>query len=120
VGVAVRTLFILNDPPYGSERGYNALRLAASLATREGEQVWLFLMGDAVSGAKTGQEVPRGYYNVEAMLRLILSYGGTIGLCGTCASARGLGDADFADGVQRGTLQTLTDWVQQVDRVLTY
>jgi uncharacterized protein involved in oxidation of intracellular sulfur len=116
----VRTLFILNDPPYGSERGYNALRLAASLATREGEQVWLFLMGDAVSGAKGGQEVPRGYYNVEAMLRLVLSYGGTVGLCGTCGDARGLGGAEFVEGVQRCSLQTLTDWVQQMDRVITY
>ena len=26
-----RTLFVLNDPPYGTERSYNALRLAGSL-----------------------------------------------------------------------------------------
>jgi hypothetical protein len=31
------TLFILNDPPYGTERCYNALRLAGALAGREGE-----------------------------------------------------------------------------------
>ena len=34
-----KTLFILNDPPYGTERSYNALRLAGSLSKREGEQV---------------------------------------------------------------------------------
>ena len=34
-----KTLFILNDPPYGTERDYNALRLAASVAARKGEQV---------------------------------------------------------------------------------
>lgn len=38
-----KTLFILNDPPYGTERNYNALRLAGSLAKREGEQVKGFL-----------------------------------------------------------------------------
>jgi sulfur relay (sulfurtransferase) complex TusBCD TusD component (DsrE family) len=43
-----------------------------------------------------------------------------VGLCGTCAEARGLGDPEFVDGIQRCTLQTLTDWLQQVDRVLTY
>lgn len=32
-----KTLFILSDPPYGTERTYNALRLAISLARREGE-----------------------------------------------------------------------------------
>lgn len=29
-------LFILNDPPYGTERSYNALRLGLSLRKREG------------------------------------------------------------------------------------
>jgi len=116
----VRTLFILNDPPYGSERCYNALRLAASLATREGEQVWVYLMGDAGSGAKAGQEVPKGYYNIEAMLRLILSYGGTVGACGTCLEARGLAESELIDGVQKCTLQVLTDWVQEADRVLPF
>ncbi len=34
-----QTLFILNDPPYGTERCYNALRLARSLSKAEGEAV---------------------------------------------------------------------------------
>jgi uncharacterized protein involved in oxidation of intracellular sulfur len=31
-----RTLFILNDPPYGTERSNSALRLAGALSRREG------------------------------------------------------------------------------------
>jgi uncharacterized protein involved in oxidation of intracellular sulfur len=115
----VRTLFILNDPPYGNERSYDALRLAASLATREEEQVWIYLMGDAGSGAKAGQEVPRGY-NFESMLRLILSYGGTIGVCGTCIEARGISESELIEGVQKSSLQVLTDWVQEADRILPF
>ena len=60
-----RLLFILNDPPYGSERSYNGLRLAGAVARREGQQVKLFLIGDAASCAKAEQRVPVGYYNVE-------------------------------------------------------
>jgi uncharacterized protein involved in oxidation of intracellular sulfur len=116
----MRTLFIINDPPYGSERSYNALRLAASLATREGEEVWLYLMGDATTGAKAGQSVPKGYYNVESVLKLLLSYGGSVGACGTCLDARGLAEGDLLEGVKTCTLQTLTDWVQQADRTLTF
>lgn len=116
----MRTLFIVNDAPYGNERSYNALRLAASLATREDEEVWVYLMGDATSGAKSGQTVAKGYYNFEALLRLILSYGGAVGACGTCLEARGLGQGDLLEGIQACTLQTLTDWTQQVDRVLTF
>jgi uncharacterized protein involved in oxidation of intracellular sulfur len=55
------TLFILNDAPYGNERAYNALRLAVAVAGREGQQVRLFLMADAVTCAKGGQKVPEGY-----------------------------------------------------------
>ncbi len=51
-------LFILNDPPYGTERSYNALRLAGSLAKRKGQPVRVFLLGDAASCAKRGQKVP--------------------------------------------------------------
>jgi hypothetical protein len=58
------TLFVLNDAPYGVERSYNGLRLGGSLAKRDGEQVWLFLVGDAVACAKAGQKVPEGYYNL--------------------------------------------------------
>jgi len=56
----MNTLIILNDPPYGSERSYNGLRLASALAKRESEVVRVFLMGDAAACAKGGQKVPQG------------------------------------------------------------
>lgn len=55
-----KTLFILNDAPYGTERSYNALRLAGSLSKREGEEVKIFLIGDASACAKAHQKVPQG------------------------------------------------------------
>lgn len=54
----MKTLFIFNDPPYGSERSYNGLRLARALAKQPDQQVKAFLMGDAVACAKAGQKVP--------------------------------------------------------------
>jgi uncharacterized protein involved in oxidation of intracellular sulfur len=79
-----KTLFILNDAPYGTERSYNALRLAGALSKREGEEVKLFLIGDAASCAKAHQKVPQGYYNVEVMLRGAAKHRAEIGVCGTC------------------------------------
>ncbi len=73
-------LFILNDAPYGNERAYNALRLAAVLAGQEGQQLRLFLMADAVACAKTGQKVPEGYYNIQLMLGKVIR-NGEVGLC---------------------------------------
>jgi sulfur relay (sulfurtransferase) complex TusBCD TusD component (DsrE family) len=43
-------LFIVNDPPYGRERVYSALRLAHALIKREPSmQVTIFLMGFAIA-----------------------------------------------------------------------
>ena len=47
-------LFILNDPPYGTERSYNGLRLASALAKTEGTAITVFLIGDAASCAASG------------------------------------------------------------------
>lgn len=113
----MKTLFILNDAPYGSERSYNALRLAKALSRREGQAVKLFLMGDAVACAKAGQKVPAGYYNAADMVRMVES---DVGLCGTCMDARGLRDEELVPGARRGTLQLLAEWTAEADKVLVF
>jgi uncharacterized protein involved in oxidation of intracellular sulfur len=115
-----KTLFILNDPPYGTERSYNGLRLAGSLSTREGEQVKVFLMGDAAGCAKKDQKVPQGYYNTEVMLRNVGRHGGEIGVCGTCMDARGIADPELTDPAHRSSLEELTDWVQWAGRTVVF
>jgi len=115
-----KTLFILNDPPYGTERSYNALRIAGALSKREGEQVKVFLIGDAASCAKKDQKVPQGYYNLEVMLRNVGRHGGEIGVCGTCMDARGIMDPELTDTTHRSSLEELTNWAQWADRVLVF
>lgn len=113
----MNTLFILNDGPYGSERSYNGLRLARTLAKEEGQSVRVFLMGDAVICAQSGQKVPAGYYNAGDMVRMV---GGDIGLCGTCMEARGMRDDQLVTGAQRSTLKALAAWTAAADKVLVF
>lgn len=113
------TLFIINEAPYGSERAYNALRLAGALSSKAEQQVRVFLMADAVGCAKAGQKVPEGYYNVEIMLNRVLRHG-EVGLCGTCMDARGLGDTEVIDGARRSTLAQLAEWTIEADKVLVF
>ena len=115
-----KTLFILNDPPYGTERSYNALRIAGALSKRQGEDVKLFLVGDAASCAKANQKVPQGYYNVEVMLRSAAKHGAEIGVCGTCMDARGITEAELAEGSHRSTLEQLADWTQWAEKTLVF
>jgi uncharacterized protein involved in oxidation of intracellular sulfur len=75
---------IINDAPYGVERPWNALRLAlTSISTAIKSKVNIFLIGDAVSIAKKGQNPPEGYYNLEKMLTDLIAKGGNVRACGT-------------------------------------
>lgn len=113
------TLFILNEAPYGSERAYNALRLATALAAKEDQAVRLFLLADAVTCAKSGQKIPEGYYNIQLMLGKVLRKG-EVALCGTCMDARGLREEELVEGARRSTLAQLADWTAQADKVLVF
>lgn len=116
----MKTLLILNDPPYGSERSYNALRLAGALAKRGTEQVRVFLLGDAAACAKSGQSVPQGFYNINRMLQVIALEHVPVGVCGTCMDARGITPEELTDGAKRSTLQELADWTAWAEKVLVF
>lgn len=117
----MRTLFILNDPPYGSERVYNALRLAHALSRKDPAcEVAIFLMADAVLAAKAAQKTPDGYYNVERMLKRVLAGNGQVLLCGTCMEARGLTETELMAGAQRSTMDALASETERADKVLVF
>ena len=116
----MKTLFILNDAPYGSERSYNGLRLAGALAKRDGEEVRIFLMGDSAACAKSNQKVPQGYYKVEDMIGMVTRRDGAVGVCGTCMDARGMTQEELTAGTHRGTLDELTTWTQWADKVIVF
>lgn len=113
-------LVILNDAPYGSERSYNGLRLAGSLAKQEGDTVSVFLIGDAASCAAAGQNTPNGYYNIERMLKALVGKGAHIGICGTCMDARGVRQEMIIEGTKRSTMDELTQWTVKADKVLVF
>ena len=116
----MKTLIVLNDPPYGTERSFNGLRLANSLLKKDDRlELKVFLMGDAVACAKSGQKTPDGYYNIERMLKPIVRKGEVL-LCGTCMDARGLSADDMVNGSRRSTLEELTTLTLESDRTLAF
>jgi uncharacterized protein involved in oxidation of intracellular sulfur len=115
-----KTLIILNDPPYGSERSYNGLRLAGALTRDELTEVKVFLLGDAVACARAGQDTPKGFYNVERMIRLVTNHSGEVGTCGTCMDARGLAESALTESVHRSTLDELASWTRWADKVIVF
>jgi uncharacterized protein involved in oxidation of intracellular sulfur len=118
--MTMKTLLILNDPAYGTERSYNGLRLAGALARRDDSEVRLFLIGDAVGCAMADQSVPDGYYRLERIIQSVARHGGDIGCCGTCLDARGIGDDHLTKGAHRSTLDELAEWTVWANKVVTF
>ena len=116
----MKVLIVLNDAPYGSERPYNGLRLAGSLAKQEGVEVKVFLVGDAASCAKSGQKVPQGYYNAQTMLLAVTRHGGKVGVCGTCMDARGITEPELIEGTHRSSLEEWTTWTVEAEKVIAF
>jgi len=117
----MKLTIIVNDPPYGSEKPWNALRLASTAASEEaGMSVKVFLMGDGVVAAKRGQRTPEGFYNMEKMLQALIQRGVEVKVCGTCINARGLDPSELVEGVERGSMKILSEWIRDSDRVVSF
>jgi uncharacterized protein involved in oxidation of intracellular sulfur len=116
-----KILIIINDAPYGTEKAYNALRIANQLNKEHAEtEVRIFLMADGAACAVANQATPNGYYNIERMLKFSIGKGAKVKICGSCAEARGLKNVQLVDGTEISTLAALTQWVVDSDKVLTF
>lgn len=117
----MKALIILNDPPYGTERSYNGLRLAHALKKNAPEtEITVFLMADAVLCAKGGQKTPEGFYNIEKMVHRVVGSGGRVLLCGTCMDARGIAEIELTDGATRSTMDALSTATLEADKVMVF
>lgn len=116
----MRVLVVINGSAYGLDSTYNAVRLAANLAKRDGTEVTVFLMGDGVTVAMAGQRTPDGYYKLDRMLGGVTRHGGEVLCCGTCMDARGITEDMLVEGASRSTMDALGDRTLAADRILVF
>ena len=116
----MNVLMIINGSAYGLDSTFNAIRLAGNLAKRDGVDMTVFLMGDGVTAAMSGQKTPDGYYKLDRMLGSVVRHGGDILCCGTCMDARGLTEDMLVDGAHRSTMDALGDRTLVADKVLVF
>ncbi len=85
-----KILIIINDAPYGTEKAYNALRMAMTLQKEHADSVEMkmFLLGDAVFCGLPNRTIPNGYDNIERMLKSVIKKVGEVKSCGGCSEAR--------------------------------
>jgi uncharacterized protein involved in oxidation of intracellular sulfur len=115
----MKFLFVLHDPPYGTERTYNGIRWARQMIDADGNnEVKVFNFADAVISVTTGQKVPNGFYNLGKMTKALIDKGGVIGNCGACMDARGMADEQLIDGAHRSSMAELAEWTLWADKVI--
>lgn len=116
------TTIILNHQPYdGSDVTWNALRLASTLH-KSSEIVNIFLMNDAVDLAREATTKPQSYdHDLVKMLKKLYEEGIGLQVCGTCNARCGIfKNQPYFDENISSTMQILSDWVRQSDKVLTF
>jgi uncharacterized protein involved in oxidation of intracellular sulfur len=117
-----KILIIINDAPYGTEKAYNALRMAMTLQKEHGEEVMvkIFLLADAVFCGLPNQNTPNGYYNIERMLKSVVTRGGEVKSCGGCSEARGIDKIAFIEGVKLSNMKEFAQWTVECDKILSF
>jgi len=116
-----KVLILVNEAPYGTEKVYNALRLAMQIQKDyENTDLCVFLMADAVTCAIPSQNTPNGYYNIERMLKAVIHKNGKVKLCGSCADSRGLKEMKLIEGVELSTMKELAQLTMESDKMITF
>ena len=116
-----QVLIIVNDAPYGSEKLFNALRLAIQLNEQDSSpvKVSLFLLSDAVTAVLPKQKPVEGY-NIQQMLEIVIAQKAQVKFCGSCMHARGLTDLKVIEGCEIATMDDLAQWVLMADKTITF
>jgi len=114
-------LIIINDAPYGTEKAYNALRMAMTLQKEHPDtKVLIFLLADSVACAIPNQKTPQGFYNIARMLKSVIQKGAKVKVCGGCSEARGISELNLIEGVEISNMKEFSNWVVDSDKVLTF
>ena len=115
---AMKYLFIFNDSPYGDQRAYNGLRLAAAISRKV--EIRVFLLGDGVLCGLAGFNPANADYNPQEMLRAIAAARGVVAACGTCMEARGIRAETLIPEVRRSTMDELVAWTEESEKVISF
>ena len=117
----MKILIVINDAPYGTEKAYNALRMAMTLQKEHNEvEVLIFLLADSVGCAIPNQKTPQGYYNIERMLKSVINKGAKVKACGGCSEARGISELNLIEGLEISNMKEFSNWFVEADKVLTF
>ena len=110
---------IINELPYKNDKAWNALRLANALL-EQSAAVNIFLLEDGIDVGKEHQKTNNKEYNLEELVQKLLAKNVQFIACSTCLNTCGISPEKLIDGMIRGSMTDLAQWVIESDKVLTF
>jgi uncharacterized protein involved in oxidation of intracellular sulfur len=86
----------------------------------EDVEVRIFLIADAGSCAISGQITPIGYYTFVRLMKVSINKGSKVKICSSRAEASGLKNTPLIEETEISTMDELTQWVVDSDKVITF
>ncbi len=117
-----KILLVFNREPYDqTDVTWNGLRLAETLR-KNGHEIRIFLMNDAVDMARDACSPPESYdQDLSQMLKNLISNKVEVKVCGTCMTRCGIyKNHPYFEGAEKSTMMDLATWVADSDKVLTF
>ena len=124
----MKVTVVISEKPYINDTAWNAMRLAQT-ALVSGNQVNLFLLGDAVYISRKDQMPGENKPNLENLVKELIEGGADVRVCTTCINSRPyepsdeygscfvggtdgekLGLQHLISGVRMGTMNDLLEW----------
>jgi len=118
----MKILIIFNHKPYdNTDITWNGLRLAETLK-KNGQEVRIFLMNDAVDMARNICKPIEGYdQDLAQMLKKMIQKDVEVKVCGTCMARCGIyKNHPYFEGAHKSTMSELAQWIIESEKVLTF
>ena len=113
------TIVIQNAPYKEDNKAWHALRFAGAALT-EDLNVRVHLLDDGVEVGRRGHQAPEGAVNLEELLSELIECGLEVRACGMSLDGCGIGEGDMINGIEKGSMKALANWVKTSDQVLTF
>ncbi len=113
-------IIVIQNAPYQSNnKAWHALRFAGA-ALIEDMDVRVHLLDDGVEVGRKNQQAPEGMVNLETLLSELIEYGLEVRACGMALDGCAIDKASMIEGIERGSMKALANWVKDSDKVMVF
>ena len=112
-------VLIVQDKPYGNNnKAWDSLRIAGA-AIASDMQVKIFLLDKGVKLGVKNHSVPDGHYDLEHLLTELIECDLQVTMCGKCMDDHDITEDGIIEGIKRGSMKSLADWLSTASQTIT-